>query len=105
MIKGAASAANRLDASEMGANIMPLKAQIVMLTKDGTWIQDMDLPFPPFPGLGIRIDTYEILNVDSVVVGDARCDVTCIVHLEGVADENITKEKCLALGFEKGVYV
>jgi hypothetical protein len=61
----------------------------------------MELPFPPFPGLGIRVDTYEILNVDSVVIGDHGYDVTCIVQHEGGP---ITAEKCVVLGFEIAPY-
>jgi hypothetical protein len=75
-----------------------------MPTKDATWVQEMDLPFPPFPGLGIRVDVYEMLNVDCVVVGDHGYDVTCIVHLEDTAPSEVTKEKCKSLGFEIGVY-
>jgi hypothetical protein len=65
---------------------------------------DMELPFPPFPGLGIRIDAYEILNVQSVVVGDPGYEVTCIVQFEGTDPNEITNEKCEALGFEVGPY-
>lgn len=83
---------------------MALKALLVMPTKEATWVRDMDLPFPPFPGLGIRVDVYEILNVDSVVVGDHGYEVTCIVHLEDVAPEQVNEKKCLALGFEIASY-
>ena len=85
-------------------SLMSLKAKIVMLTLDSTWIQHMALPFPPFPGLGIRVDTYEVLNVESVVVGDDSCDVTCIVRLEGVEPGLLTEKKCKALGFQAGDY-
>lgn len=64
----------------------------------------MELLLPPFPGLGIRVDVYEILNVRSVVVGDAGCDVTCIVELEGADADEMTAEKCKALGFQSGLY-
>jgi hypothetical protein len=60
-----------------------MKAKIVLPTKDATWVRELDLPFPPFPGLGIRVDAYEMLNVRGVVVGDLGFDVTCIVELEG----------------------
>jgi hypothetical protein len=83
---------------------MTLKAKIVLPTRDATWVQEMDLPFPPFPGLGIRVDVYETLNVRGVVVGDLGCDVTCIVELEDTDPSEITEEKCLALGFEVGPY-
>ncbi len=81
---------------------MSLKALIVMPTNGATWIRTMELPFPPFPGLGIRVDTYEILNVDSVVIGDYRHDVTCIVQREG--DHPFTTKECEALGFEIASY-
>jgi hypothetical protein len=64
----------------------------------------MELPFPPFPELGIRLDVYEMLNVESVVVGDPGYDVTCIVKLEDSDGSDITEEKCQALGFEIGPY-
>jgi hypothetical protein len=83
---------------------MPLAARIVMPTKDATWIQEMELPFPPFPGLGIRVDVYEVLNVLSVVVGDPGCDVTCIVELEDTDPSKLTEERCKALGFEERPY-
>ena len=54
-----------------------------------------------FQGLGIRLDVYEIFNVDSVVVGDPHYDVTCIGQLEG---DEITEKQCRRLGFEEGVY-
>ena len=64
----------------------------------------MELPFPPFPGLGIRVDVYEMLNVQSVVVGDPGYDVTCIVQLEDSTPEEMTFEKLEALGFVIGSY-
>jgi hypothetical protein len=84
--------------------VMSLNALLVMPTPGATWRQEMELPFPPFPGLGIRIDVYEVLNVRTVVVGDSGYDVTCIVELEGAASEEVTEEKCQALGFEIGPY-
>lgn len=83
---------------------MRLKTLLVMLAANQTWIRDYELLFPPFPGLGIRVDVYEVLNVDSVLVGDRGYDVTCIVHLEGVTGDTITEKKCRALGFEEGLY-
>jgi hypothetical protein len=83
---------------------MALTALIVLPTTQETWVQEMDLPFPPFPGLGIRVDVYEILNVRSVVVGDLGYDVTCIVELEGAEPGELTDEKCQSLGFEAGRY-
>jgi hypothetical protein len=83
---------------------MPQQALLVMPTQDATWRQEFELPFPPFPGLGIRIDVYDILNVKSVVVGDSGYEVTCIVELEGAGPGEVTEQKCQALGFEVGPY-
>jgi len=83
---------------------MPLQALIVLPTDKATWRMDMELAFPPFPGLGIRIDVYEMLEVQSVVVGDAGYDVTCIVRFEDADPDKSPDEKCEALGFEVGPY-
>jgi hypothetical protein len=61
---------------------MTLRARLVALTKTASWTRASDLPIAPFPGLGIRLDVYEMVNVSSVVVGDAGFDVTCIVAPE-----------------------
>lgn len=47
-----------------------LKAEVVLVTPGAIWVREMTLPIPPFPGLGIGEDTYEVVDVDSVVVGD-----------------------------------
>jgi hypothetical protein len=75
-----------------------------MPTADATWRREMELMFPPFPGLGIRVDVYEMLNVRSVVVGDFGYDVTCIVELEDAAPAEVTAQRCETLGFEVGPY-
>lgn len=80
-----------------------LRTKLVVVTPDATWVRDMSLPIPPFPGLGIRIDTYEVVHVDSVVVGDPGVDVTCIGRLEGSV-ENASADKLGALGFEIAPY-
>lgn len=80
---------------------MALKTLLVMPVLKTTWVKEIELAFPPFKGLGIRLDTYEVFNVDSVVVGDPHYDVTCIGQLEG---DEITEKQCLRLGFEEGVY-
>ena len=84
--------------------MMRLKTLLVMPALDNTWVRDWELPFPPFPGLGIRVDVYEVLNVDSVVVGDRGYDVTCIVHLEGTDAGGLTENRLRDLGFEEGLY-
>ena len=83
---------------------MNLTVKIVLPTRDATWLREMELPFAPFPGLGIRVDVYDVLNVRSVVVGDPGCDVTCIVEIEGAAPGEVTDEKLTALGFQVGPY-
>ena len=64
----------------------------------------MELPFAPFTGLQIRLDAKDVLSVEGVLVGDARCDVTCFVRLDGVDLNRITSDKCTALGFESAPY-
>ena len=83
---------------------MPLNVLIVLPIEDATWRMDMELTFPPFPGLGIRIDVYDVLNVQSVVVGDPGYDVTCIVRFEDAEPKDITEQNLKALGFEVGPY-
>jgi hypothetical protein len=42
----------------------------LVLTADGErWVREYDLPIPPSPGLGLRLDVYEVLNVEAVTVG------------------------------------
>lgn len=83
---------------------MTLRAKLVMPLQSGTWVRDFELPIAPFPGMGIRLDVYEVFNVDSVVVGDFGYDVNCIGVPEGLPDEAITEERCQCLGFEEGLY-
>jgi hypothetical protein len=85
----------------------PLKALLVLPWGDGTWVREVRLPFPPFPGLGIRVDVYELLNVDSVVVGDIGYDVTCLVSIELDVPsdaEHYTEARIRSFGFEEGGY-
>ncbi len=80
----------------------PLRALLVTLNPGGTWVKSLTLPIPPFPGLGIRLDTYDMVEVISVVVGDVRYDVTCFVKPEsGATWTDQTWEK---VGFEPGSY-
>lgn len=82
---------------------MSLKAQLVMpIRGSGTWVRTWELPIAPFPGLGIRLDDYDMVCVDSVVVGDHGFDVTCICSPE--ADSRMSDEKLSALGFESAPY-
>jgi len=85
----------------------PLKALLVLPWGDGCWVREYELPFPPFQGLGIRLDVYEVMNVESVVVGDPGYDVTCIVAFDEMtpADrKRVTDDRIRALGFEEGGY-
>ena len=81
----------------------PLKALLVLGWNQFIWLKEIQLPFAPFPGLGIRIDVYDMLNVNSVVVGDPRYDVTCICTFEG-GSEGYTEERVRGFGFELGDY-
>jgi hypothetical protein len=81
----------------------PFSALLVLGWNKRVWTKSAKLPFPPFPRLGIRIDTYDMLHVDSVVVGDKGYDVTCICTFEGGGDD-YTEAQVLALGFEEGGY-
>lgn len=83
---------------------MPLKTLLVMVVLGQTWIKDYELLFPPFPGLGIRVDVYDVLNVDSVLVGDRGYDVTCFVHLQSLELDRITEKTIKGFGFEEGLY-
>ena len=59
----------------------PLKALLVLGFNRQTWLKEARLPFAPFPGLGIRLDVYDMLHVDSVVVGDPGYDVTNLLEV------------------------
>ncbi len=83
---------------------MPLNSKLVLVTQNATWVQEMELPFPPFPGMGIRVDVYDLLNVRSVIVGDSGFDVTCIVEIEDAEPGEVTEKKLESLGFEVGPY-
>lgn len=81
---------------------MRLQARLVAPRESGTWVRGFELPIAPFPGLGIRLAPYEIFNVESVVVGDAGCDVTCIGSLEEVSQD--VEALLEQLGFEIAPY-
>jgi hypothetical protein len=86
---------------------LSIKVTLVMPTAIGTWLMDKELPFPPFPNLGIRLDVYEVFNVDTVVVDetDHRFPIACIGHMDGAESKPPDAMKFEALGFEQGVYV
>ncbi|MFP2927078.1 hypothetical protein ACLESO_18125 [Pyxidicoccus sp. 3LG] len=78
----------------------PLRALLVLGWNQQIWRKDANLPFAPFPGLGIRVDVYDLIQVDSVVVGDHGYDVTCICTIEDDAGE-YSAERLASLGFEE----
>lgn len=85
----------------------PLKALLVLPWGDGCWVREYVLHFPPFRGLGIRLDIYEVMNVESVVVGDAGYDVTCIVAFDEMTPDEkagVTAKRIRSLGFDEGGY-
>jgi hypothetical protein len=80
----------------------PLKALLVLGCNERVWRKEATFAFPPFPGLGIRVDVYDMLQVDSVVVGDLGYDVTCICTVEG--DVVYSEAQLRSFGFERGDY-
>jgi hypothetical protein len=82
--------------------VTALKALLVLGHGGVIWTKEASLPFPPFPGLGIRIDVYDMLNVESVVVGDRGFDVTCICSVEGGVKYD--DDRLRSFGFERGGY-
>jgi hypothetical protein len=81
----------------------PLKTRLVLLWNKSIWVKTVQLPFAPFPGLGIRVDVYDLLTVDNVVVGDFGFDATCICRFEG-STKRYTIERVRSFGFEEGGY-
>lgn len=84
------------------ATFASLRCKLVLPTRHATWVREVQLPFPPHPSLGIRLDVYDMVKVQSVIVGDAGFDVTCIVEPESADSE--TDAKLEALGFEIAPY-
>ena len=84
-----------------------MKVMLVMFTETGTWLQEKELPFPPFPNLGIRLAPYEVFNIDTIVVDEPnhRFPIACIGHLDGSETTPLDDKAYHDLGFEKGVYV
>jgi hypothetical protein len=82
--------------------LMSLKALLVLGCNNAIWTKETELPFPPFAGLGIRIDVYDMVNVESVVIGDPGYDVTCICSVEGGVVYDA--DRLRSFGFERGDY-
>jgi hypothetical protein len=79
-----------------------LKALLVLGCNEAIWTKEAQLPIPPFPGLGIRIGVYDMLNVERVVIGDDGFDVTCICTVEeGVVYDAY---RLRSFGFQEGAY-
>ncbi len=82
----------------------PIEVPLALLGwNKSIWVKDAQLPFPPFPGAGIRIDVYVMLNVESVVIGDLGYDVTCICTFERGA-EHYTADRVRSFGFAESEY-
>jgi hypothetical protein len=75
----------------------PFSARLAMEAEGKKWVRDFDLPFAPFPGMGIRVDTYEVLNVVTVLVDDLDGGVICVVANDD--GHEFTAKKCTSLGF------
>jgi hypothetical protein len=81
---------------------MAIKANMVLTHNQGQcegWMREMLLPIPPFPGLGIRIDTYKMLNVEKLVIENNDHDVTCFVTPEGADLPNYNPINAGKFGF------
>ncbi len=40
----------------------PLRALLVLGWNESLWRKEVNLPFAPFPGLGIRVDVYDMVE-------------------------------------------
>ncbi|MEU4493641.1 hypothetical protein AB0F96_09310 [Streptomyces sp. NPDC023998] len=78
------------------------KTRFVLSAADRTWVRDVDLPFAPFPGLGVRIDTYEVLNIVTVTVDDPDGSVTCVVEFDDQENTVTTASRIESFGFAEG---
>ncbi len=81
---------------------MLLRTLLVAVTRNGTWTRRIELSIAPFVGLGIRLDVYDMVKVESVIVGDARVDVTCLVGPE--PGRTFEVEWLERMGFEAAPY-
>ncbi|MBG0826206.1 hypothetical protein HS041_00200 [Planomonospora sp. ID67723] len=88
----------------MAGTAESFRTLMVMRAADVTWVREMDLPTPPAPGLGIRVDVYDMLNVVAVTIGDPGYDATCLVEFETPPPAGAVAEKCAAYGFAEGAY-
>ncbi|HET9168465.1 MAG TPA: hypothetical protein VFN97_03480 [Actinospica sp.] len=59
--------------------MISLGVRLVLPVADAVWTRDMELEIAPFPGLAIRVDTYEVLNVVSVRVPETGGRVRCVI--------------------------
>ncbi len=87
----------------MTPTLPQLNTLVVLGWNQQIWRKTIQLSIVPFPGLGIRAGVYDLLHVDSVVVGDFGYDVTCICTMEGSA-ENYTESHIRSFGFQEGDY-
>ncbi|MGW4892944.1 hypothetical protein ACWEQL_11895 [Kitasatospora sp. NPDC004240] len=75
----------------------PFEVRLLIEAEGKSWVRDLDLPFAPFPGMGVRVDAYEVLNVVTVLVDDPDGAVTCVVA--GDDGHEPTVKECASLGF------
>jgi hypothetical protein len=74
----------------------------LLLTVAGEhWEKDLSVPIAPFPGMGLRVDTYDVLNVTEVTVGAAGHGIEAVVEEDEPAS-GFTERQCLAFGFHRG---
>jgi|GEM_PF-2439380 len=74
------------------------RSRLVLYVAGARWVKDADLPIAPFPGLGLRVDTYDVLNVAAVSVDASTGDVECAVAEDEPA-AGLTEKQCLLFGF------
>ena len=79
--------------------MIPLEVRLVLPVADAAWVRDTELEIAPFPGLGIRIDTYDVLNVLAVRVAEVDNRVTCVVGSDDAASGRITVAEAESFGF------
>jgi hypothetical protein len=95
------------EASLQEGATMAIKAKMVLMNNQGHcegWMRAMILPIPPFPGLGIRIDTYEMLNVEKVAIEHDGYDVTCFVRPDGPVLPGAKPLDAEAFGFQPSAH-
>ncbi len=78
---------------------MAIRTVLVFEGPDGLWTRDYPMPIPPHPGLGIRLDVYEVMNVDAVSDGAPGADCVCRVSFDPPASDAFDAKHLRRLGF------